>query len=707
MTDKGIKIVKSACRMCHGVCGTLVHIKDGRVIKVTGDPDCPTSKGYICVKGKASPELLYHHDRLKYPLKRVGEKGENKWGRISWDEATETISTTLLKIKEGYGAEAIATRQGTGRPYMLFHQRFARALGTPNMVVTPICYFPRIAASVMTVGQFPVCDFYGFGGAFPRCILVWGCNIMETGASDGMCGNIVRQALKRPGTISIVVDPRRTPAAAMATHHLQLRPGTDGALALAMLNVIINEELYDKEFVSKWTIGFEDLKERVQQYPPEWAEPVTWVSAEEIRAASRTLAAYPPVALQWGNGLDQNVNCFQNSRAVFMLPTLVGSIDVPGGNVFWVPPANIVPQGFESVPGLPFPEIPKEQLSKGLSYGKYRILSPGAHARDFYETVLTGKPYPIKALLVIGTNTFVAEAYSEKVMEAYKKLFVVSIDMFMTPTTQYSDIVLPAASWLETDDVDSRHYVWCVLARQKVAQIGECRDDRQILSDIARKMGMGKYFPFENMREYCDFILKDSGMTFEQFCEKGIITSDRMEYRKYEKGGFKTPSGKVELKSSVTASLGYDPLPFYVEPPESPVSTPEYYKDFPLVMIASAKSQPYFNSEGRQIPSLRKLEPDPQLEIHPQTAQKYGISQNDWVWIENPRGAKIKMKARVTNIVLPGVVAGQHGWWFPEKEPPDYSFRESSTSLLTEGMELDPQTGSESWKSFLVRVSKV
>jgi len=271
------KIVKSACRMCHGVCGVLVHIKDGRVVKITGDPDCPISNGYTCAKGRASVDLLYHPDHLKYPMKRIGEKGEGKWQRISWDEALDKIANEFLKIKQEYGAQSIVVAHGTGRPYLAWTLRFAKCLGTPNIIGPAyICYLPRVVASRLTCGMLPVCDFYGFGGIDPKCILVWGANITESAASDGMCGVQLTKAIKR-GAKLIVIDPRRIPIARKADHWVQIRPGTDDALALAMLHVIIKEVLYDKEFVEKWTVGFDELSKKVEDYPPDKVERLTWV----------------------------------------------------------------------------------------------------------------------------------------------------------------------------------------------------------------------------------------------------------------------------------------------------------------------------------------------------------------------------------------------------------------------------------------------
>jgi anaerobic selenocysteine-containing dehydrogenase len=702
MKNDGETVVKSACRMCHGVCGALVHIREGRVVKVTGDPDCPTSNGYICPKGRASVELLYHPDRLKYPLKRVGARGENKWQKISWDEALDTTAEKLLKAKSQFGAESIVGANGTARANTIFFKRFLNALGTPNNTGGQhCCYFPKLAASRLTCGSLPRCDYFGFGGVTPKCVVLWGCNIPESGSSDGMCGYQLTQTVKR-GAKLIVIDPRRIRIASKATHWLQIRPGTDCALALAMLHTIIDEELYDKDFVANWTVGFDKLRERLVDYSPEKVADVSWVLAEAIRAAARTYATTKPACIQWGVALDQNINTFQVIRAILILSGITGNIDVPGGDVFFVPPANLP----EMNPGIMLPEkMTPEIKARKIGAEQYRVLSDILMPYNFLDAVISGKPYLVKALFLMGHNMLVCWADTLRVAQALHKIdFIVAVDLFMTPTVQMADIVLPASSWLENDDLSGMLMGWCALGRQKVATIGECRDDKQIIIDLAHRMGMEDCFPWKNVRKYCDWILKDTGITFEEFKKLGIIKGE-MRYRKYEEKGFGTPSGKFEIQSSIVESLGYDPLPFYTEPPESPYSTPELFEIYPLIITTGARMVGYFHSEGRQIKSLRKLNPDPLLDIHPDTAKNLGIEEGDWVWIENTRG-RIKLKARLTDVVHPGVVNAPHCWWFPEKGPPDYGYKDSNVNMLSGGMAVDPHTGSESWRSFLCKVYK-
>jgi anaerobic selenocysteine-containing dehydrogenase len=699
------KIVKSVCRMCHGVCEVLVHVKDGRVVKVTGDPDSPMSNGYICSKGVASVDYLYHPDRLRYPLKRAGEKGENKWERIGWDEALDTIAEKLLAYKDEFGPESVAFAVGTGRPYQMFALRFANSFGTPNMVsYAHICYLPRVVASMITCGQLPISDFYGFGGEQPQCVLVWGCNISETGAADGMCGRQLTMAQRR-GAKLIVIDPRHTKLASKADLWAPVRPGTDVALALSMLNVIIEEELYDKEFVENYSEGFERLVERVKEYPPSKVADIVWIPEALIEDMARTYATTKPACLLWGNGLDQSANCFQTARALLILRAVTGNIDIPGGDVFWVPPEGVVQTSPFMDPSIILPHmVSSEALEKKLGAGESLMNFVLRHS-VFYDTVLNEEPYPVKALVLVGTNPLLTASDSVKGEEALKKLeFMVAIDLFMNPTTQFADIVLPAATWLEQDDIADLHFIWCVLARQKIVEVEECWDDKKIFLELAKRMGMEDAFPWKDVPDFCDYVLKDAGLTFEEFKDIGILKGD-MRYRKYETEGFNTPSGKFEIASGILESFGYDALPSFIEPPESPYSAPDLAGEYPLIAITGCKIEPFFHTEYRQLESQRKKNPDPLVEIHPDTAGRLGIEEGDWVWIESPR-AKIRQRAHLNPGIHPSMASIQHAWWFPEKEPPEYGWKESSANLLPNPKAADPVWGSESWKGFLCKIHK-
>jgi anaerobic selenocysteine-containing dehydrogenase len=696
------KIYKSACRMCHGGCGVLVHSEGDRVVKINGDPDSPLNRGKICPKGQASIEHLYHPDRLKYPLKRMGKRGEGTWKRISWDEALDTIVEKIHEIRERSGVESIAIGTGTGRHHFRHVLRFANALGTPNWCEpgTAQCFIPRILTGIMTYGDMPVCDYYG--DVNPACMLVWGHNPVISGP-DGEIQFRVRECIQR-GIKLIVVDPRRTEMAEKADLWLQLRPGTDDALALSMLHVMIDEELYDKGFVEEWTIGFDRLAERVSQYNPEWAETITWVPAEKIKQAARIFAQTRPSVIEWGVAIEHTPNCLQTVRAVSLLPAITGNIDVPGG---WI-------LGMHILRSLDIfaREISDEMKDKRMGADEYKALCsrdslfPSAHIPTLFKAIRTGEPYPIKAFLIFGNNSLVTYANSKQVHETLMSLdFLLVMDIYMTPTAELADIVLPAATWLEVDEVVAVPYVAdnVVLAQQKVTRMWECRQDEEVLVELARRLNLD--VGIEPIEEIYNKQLAPLGISFDELKEKGHV-SVPFTYRKFEENGFRTGSGKIELASSYLERLGYDPLPYYEEPPESPVSTPARAKEYPLILTTGARSQYFFHSEYRQIPSLRKRHPDPTVEIHPETAEKHKIGEDDWVWIETARG-RIKQKVKITDGIDPRVVNVQHAWWFPEDPGPEYGVWKSNANVLTSNEPpYDPAIGTYQLRALLCKISR-
>ncbi|MBW1999517.1 MAG: molybdopterin-dependent oxidoreductase [Deltaproteobacteria bacterium] len=704
MSEK--KVVRSACINCHGVCQVFVHIEDGRVVKVTGDRQSPTSRGYLCQKGAAAPELLYHPDRLHYPLRRIGKRGENKWKRISWDEALAEMAEKLDTIRRESGAEYFAMMQGTGRPYTGFVARFINAFGSPNLTgVGHICYAPRVIASFRTFGPLPICDIYGFGGKHPECIVIWGCNVTHTGASDGMCGGMLQRALNRAKKV-IVVDPRRIAPARKADHWLQIRPGTDGALALAMINVIVSEDLVDHDFVDNYTVGFPQLVDHIREFTPEWAERITRCSAESIRNAARTYAATSPACIQWGNGVDMNMCNFHTARSLLILRGITGNIDRPGGDVNWVAPEGVRMKSPFANPvfaGMHF--LPKEQWLKAVDRRKYP-LCPVVHPPTFWRSIVDGEPYRIRAIWIMGSNPLLTMSNGLLIEEAMRLLeYVVVTDFFLTPTAQLADLVLPASMWLETNDVVNIHKQWCVLAQQKVAQVGETRDTRDTMIELARRLGHEEQFPWQDYRAFLDWMLEQTGLSFEEFCEKGILTGD-MKYFKYRENGFSTSSGKFEIYCERLKKRGVSPLPIYREPVPSPVSTPKLAQEFPLILTTGAEIRYFFQSEGRQIKSLRKRNPDPLVEIHPETARSLGILEGDWVWIETEDG-RVRMRAKLFDGIPRDVVSAQHAWWFPEESPPEYGWKKSNANLLFGKMTYDPDTGSESLKCAMCKVYPV
>jgi anaerobic selenocysteine-containing dehydrogenase len=698
------RVLKSVCRSCHGGCGVLLHVRDGKLIKVEGDRESPLNHGRLCPIGTVTLDLVYHPKRLHHPLRRLGPRGSGQWQPISWDQALDEISERLLALRREFGPESIALGTGTGRHHIRWVSRFGHALGTPNWCEPGFaqCFHPRVNTSILTYGDFPVCDFTG--DTPPQCMLFWGHNPVNSGP-DGETRFNVHEALAHRPKI-IVVDPRQTELAKKADIWLQVRPGADDALALAMLNVLIGEQLYDEPFVKHWTHGFEALAERVRPYTPEWAEPITWVRAGDIRAAARLFAQTRPAMLEWGCAIEHTPKCIQTVRAVSMLPALTGNIDVPGGWVFGM-------HGLGRFPSL-IEHLTPEADAKRLGADRFKLLCgegadlPAAHIPSLLRAMREGKPYPVKAFLIFGNNTLVTYANALQAREALLKLdFIVCADLFMTPTAELADIVLPAAAWPELDQLAGLPTVAAnvVLAQQKAVQIGECKSDEEMFVELARRMKLG--LCTEPVKDVLDSQLRAGGLdvTFDELKQRGFIKVP-FKYRKYENGGFNTPTRKIELYSTRFEQMGYDPLPSYQEPPESPLATPDVAKDYPLVLTTGARISHFFNSEHRQIETLRKAHRYPIVEIHPQTAAPLGIQNGDWVVIETRRG-RIRQKAKLTTGIDPRVIHAEHGWWYPEMSDPEHGVWMSNVNVLTDNQPpYDPAMGTYQLRGLLCRIER-
>jgi anaerobic selenocysteine-containing dehydrogenase len=696
-------VLKSVCRSCHGGCGVLLHVQDGVLVKVEGDRDSPLNHGRLCPIGTVTAELVNHPGRLKYPMRRIGPRGSGRWERISWDAALDEIAARLDAIRREHGPWSIALGTGTGRHHIRWVSRFGHALGTPNWCEPGFaqCFHPRVNTCILTMGDFPVADYTG--GTPPACMMFWGHNPLNSGP-DGETRFNVREALDSNPEI-IVVDPRETELARRARYWLQLRPGTDDALALAMLNVIIVEKLYDADFVERWTYGFDKLCAHVRNMTPEWAAPITWVPADNIREAARLFARTRPAMLEWGCAVEHTPNCIQTVRALSMIPALTGNIDVPGAWVFGM-------KGLGRFPSL-IEKLTPEANAKRLGADRFKLLSgdgadlPAAHIPTLLQAMREGKPYPVKAFLIFGNNTLTTMANSKLVYESLMQLdFILCADVFMTPTAELAEILLPAALWPEIDQLAGLPTVAAnvVLANQRAVRIGECKSDEEIFVELARRMKLDSCT--DSVEDVLDSQLKGGGLdvTFAELKRLGHIKLP-FRYRKYEnERGFKTPTGKIELYSTRLEAMGYAPLPYYEEPPESPLSRPDLIDTYPLVLTTGGRIPFYFNSEHRQVDKLRRAHRDPIAEIHPETAQRYGIKNGEWMWIETQRG-RIRQKARLTAGIDPRVVSAQHGWWFPEEQGPEYGVWTSNVNVLTDNQPpFDPAMGTYQLRALLCRV---
>ncbi len=683
---------------CHGGCGVEIHVKDGKVVKVEGMDDHPWYQGRACPRVLALTQYMYHPDRLKYPQKRVGNRGENKWERISWDEAFDICEKRMKEIANKHGPESIVFTQGTGRDVGGMISFLAYAYGSPNWTMLGLsghsCFTPQLASGYVTQGEFTFPDAAQFfpdryddpEWKCPEVTISWGSSLNRGCVDHYWSGHWFQDLMKR-GAKLIVIDPRCTWEATRAELWLQPRPGSDGALALAFLNVVVTENLVDKEFIKKWCHGYDKLAERVKQFTPAWAEKITWVPKEKIVKCARMYAKAKSASIEIGRPVEGNPEGNQVIMNIHRLIAITGNLDVPGGNVICRPAYQVTtyPYSTEEVIQLYGADLHWKLSNKRIGADKYPMVKnfrAWAQEDTIIEQMETGKPYPIKGMWIQANNFLANQAQDTKRhYEASKDLdFVVVVDTFMTPTAQLlADLVLPAAAFPEKDSI------YCIGGPlniiHKVVQVEECKSDWEINFTLAKRLNP-KAVPWGSVREMLTDRMKPSGYTFEQMIDKvwdlapkGHTCGSR-PYRRYETGflrpdkkkGFRTATGKVELFCTKYEEWGLDPLPYYKEiTPESPITTPEIYAKYPLIMMTGRRSPVLFHSEHRQIPWLRECDPDPVAEINPQTAKEQGISSGDWVWIEGTMG-RFKRKAKVTPIIHPKMIMATHAWWLPEAD---------------------------------------
>jgi anaerobic selenocysteine-containing dehydrogenase len=570
-----------------------------------------------------------------------------------------------------------------------FHQRFASAIGTPNTVLSSnICSVPRQRGAFYTYGGMTYPDYEHP----PRCVMVWGRDPSSTGPEFFN----LKTAIERDSKF-IVVDPRKITLANRADIWLKPRPGSDGLLALGMLKVIVEESLYDGEFVRDWTIGFDQLVYFLSNYTLDEISEKTWVPKNQIIQASRLFAMNRPAAILWGNAIEHTNNAFQTCRAISIMRALTGNLDVPGGEIFHI-----------SVPILGFTDFLRimgsdrnEKIPIGSRF-KVATKSNIVPDHEAIKAILEDDPYTIKAAALFGCNPLLSYADANETYRALRKLdFLVVTDFFMNPTVALADVVLPVAFSHEYDDlVFGSGYV---AARSKIIEPpGDCLSDLQWINLIARKMGHEDDFWIDETSAINE-ILKPANLTYGELKRKKMLSIPK-KYRKYEARGFNTPSGKVELFSPQLEEMEIDPLPTYNEPIETPYGSPELSEEYPLV-ATSYKSLFYFHSSHRNISSLRASEKEPIVELNPDTAKKLGLDDDDMIYIETPRG-RIKQKLRYNNDLDPRIVVTAFGWWFPES---DYSslfgWNKANLNILTTNKPpFDPAMGSTNLRGFLCKV---
>ncbi len=712
-------LVPTFCPLCVSRCGARAEVEDGVFRALLPDPSHPTGKA-ICLKGKAAPEIVGHPDRLLHPLRRTAPKdaADPGWERIGWDEALDTVAARLRSAAATGGPESVAFSSSSPSTSAIsdaidWIQRLVRAFGSPNFCnYMELCGWGRFLAPLYTFGA-PVPGTYLPDLENAGCILFWGYNpsVARLAHATSTVAAVAR------GAKLVVVDPRKAGLAAKADHWLRVRPGTDAALALSLTHVMIENGWYDADFVRDWTNAADEvdgrtvwdlLVERCAEFRPEVAEEITGVAGADIVAAARTLWDARPVAFYTWSGLEQHRGATQTLRAVDVLYALTGSLDVPGGNVlFEAVPSNRV-DGRELLAGPRPPAVGVDQ--RPLGPARFEFIT----GEDLYAAALDGR---ISTLVGFGGNLVMAHADSARGRDALRALdFFVQADLFMTPTAELADIVLPVASPFESEalkigfEYSQEAESLVQLRRPLVTPRGEARSDLRIVVDLATRLGLGEVFWDGDVEAAWRHQLAPSGISLEELRAhpEGVRVPLATRYRKYVDTGFATPSGKVELYSATLAAHGYPPLPTFEEPLASPRSRPDLADRYPLVLTC-AKSLFFCETQHRQVAALRRSAPDPQVELHPSTAADRGIGAGDWVSVDTPSGA-VRARAKLTAALDPGVVVAQHGWWQSCDELglpgyPPYGPDSANLNLVLRQGPSDETSGSSPLRASLCQVS--
>jgi anaerobic selenocysteine-containing dehydrogenase len=543
---------------------------------------------------------------------------------------------------------------------------------------------------------------------------------------------MIRQA-KKGGARLIVVDPRRIPEAEQADMWLPIRPGTDVALMLGWLRIIMDENLYDHDFVAHWTVGFDDLRAACEEYTSERVARITWLSADQVVDSARLYAETRPAVITWGFGIDkQGVNATQAARARCCLRAVTGNLDIPGGEPLGMcdPIGRIVSdQALQRNEALP-----EVQRAKQLGADEYpffgfpgwsrnaaanRRLPPGympppsadmtcvAHARAVFGAMLTGEPYPVRAAISLASNPLLALPDPRRTHAALKALdlYVVG-EFFMTPSAALADFVFPICSTVETTEMWTTG-AFCVACPRGIAPLFERRSTYDFWRGLGLRLGQEGDWPWETLDDVWDFRLALVGLTFDQLAEQNGLFG-RREYRRYEQYGFGTPSGKVELRSSIFEELGCTPVPVYREMKPRPPEVPETAAAYPLVLITGSRFMPMYHSEQRQIAAARAKRPDPLVTLHPETAAGMDLAEGDWVRVETPMDG-VRMRLHLSDRVDRRMADADHGWWFPERpaaEPELFGVFASNVNLLCpdDADVCSPEIGSWPHSALMCRV---
>jgi anaerobic selenocysteine-containing dehydrogenase len=700
----------TTCWECSTCCGAIATVRDGRVVAFAPNPDHPYSKGAFCIKGiRGAPGITYAQSRLLHPMRRAGPRGSGQWQRISWDEALGEMADRLAAVRHAYGPEAIVgATSGAYFSRSVILALTMRSIGSPNwMTNQDLCGGCRAVSARVTGLDIT----RGEDIDNTRCALIVGRN---SSIADPVEWAALKAAKKR-GARMIVIDPKRTRVAQMADLWLAPRVGTDAALALAMTHVLIGEGLYDRDFVERWCHGFDALAERARAFAPEVAQRHTGVPAALIAAAARMYADGPATFVS-GHGIDAFSAGVQTFRAFHCLVAISGNVDRPGGNM-----RLRTPKGFRNYGDLlHMPEFRLDAATERRTIGADRFplwagprgWQTACHNPSVIEAMLTGKPYPVRALYASGVNILVTYPDTRRTMEALRSLdFVAVASHAMTPTAEYADIVLPKTTTLEEEEVSFMPSGPTVqFTRAVVPPQGEARSEIDIALPLLAKMGERQavtrhLLPWRSQREFTTYLLGDSGIDIAELERTGFHQASPAPAAAGERP-FATPTGKIELSSTTLADLGLDPVPGYT--PRSPARPPDA-DGFPLILITGDREKSYHHSRFRDQPWALKVSPDPRLTMHPDTAQALGLRDGTWVHLEVARGkGACRLRLRVSDITPPDVVNTGMGWWLPDSPSPEHGALDINiNAALGYDGPYDPISGSSDIRGLPCRVTAI
>lgn len=679
------QVVKTICRMCGTLCGINAHIRDGKLVRVEGDCNNILNKGRICIKGSSAATWLNLPTRLMKPLRRNGSVFEE----IDLERAMDEIAEKLLRIQKEYGDAAIGVWKGEGIDFAQQEElarRFIHAVGSPNYFSNDTqCFASRYLSFNLVYGCWPQADYEN-----SKLVLNWGTNAP---VSHTFWMQQINEGREKGGKL-VVIDTRYTEIARQADLFIQPRPGTDAALAWGVIREMVARDEIDHHFVENFTVGFDKVKAYAEAFTYDRVEEVTGVDGETIRRLSDMIAAARPQVSSWpGTGLEHQANGVNSIRAMTIIDALAGAIDRKGG---MLTPSGMGQRSLTLYDEKPLPHL--EPIGKEKFPVVYAKRGE-CHTLTLMDQILSGEPYPFKGLVMTAANPVLTNANTGKAIEALKSLELLVVkDLFPTETTQLAHYILPAASFLEREEL------FCNSAKQAAFITGKYLDyglqtEYELFKGLADRMGAGEFFPWKDDHEVTEWLLEPTGFTVEDLKKSpsGFLYG-KYEYEKHVKKQsqgkppFPTASGKAEFFSQYLEDLGMDGLPVY----RAPAYLEAYDSAYPYILMTGARKQKYFHGRYRNIPQLRDAEPHGSLEMHPDDAARIGVKTGDRVRVRS-RVGHFETYALVMHAkeIYPGSMQCSHG------------FADENVNWATYDDVCDPISGFPALKSVSVAVQKL